>query len=184
MNTIPIEHSEPTEDLLMTIVNMAGQQQRLEDDITILEDQLKRKEKELDDVSVNILPELMNKARLKTFQNEEGLIINIDPGFHCKVPKNKNNEAMQWLEDNGFGRIISRNIIINFAKEDEAACKELLKEFKDRKDALNFKEEQSVHHATLKAQVKKICEDGKLIIPKDVFGIFDRPQAVITYTKK
>lgn len=183
-NTVEIEFPKPTEDLLTKIVNMANQQDELEKAVLDLEEQVKRKKKELADIQIGILPELMSQARLKSFESETGLKIEIKPGLYCKIPESKKDQAMTWLEDHNLGRIIQREISISFAKEDEDQCKKLIEEFSKREQPLDYKEIKNVHAATLKAQIKKILEDGKLAIPKDVFGIHEQSMAIINHSTK
>lgn len=171
-------------DKLEQISRLADQQQLFEEDLEKLEKAVADKQKQLDDVQIKMLPELMKEVGQQKLTTRSGVIVEILPGFHHKIPEGKNSEAMTWLEEHGFDRIIKRAFIVLFnKKEDSAWCKKFRRDMLKRKKPLNYKETQEVHHQTLKSQIVKMIEDG-IQVPKDLFGIFERPEARLQMDKK
>ena len=83
-----------------------------EDEIASLEEQLKSKKAEADDIGSRIIPELLAEQGLSEIKLSDGSKVSVKKEFRATVPKDdvRRQGCLQWLRDQGLGDII-KNII-------------------------------------------------------------------------
>ena len=120
---------EDSKDLLdnVEVTTVAAECVKLkqkEDEIAALEEQLKNKKAEADDISSRVIPELLAEQGLSEIKLADGSKVSVKKEFRCTLPKDevKENAAYQWLRDQGLGDIIKNNVFVTFGKgEDDKA---------------------------------------------------------------
>ena len=95
-----------------------------EDEIAALEDQLKKKKEEADDIGSRVIPELLAEQGLSEIKLADGSKVSVKKEFRATIPKDelRREQALQWLRDQGLGDIIKNNVTVSFGKgEDDKA---------------------------------------------------------------
>lgn len=113
------------------------------------------------------IPQALAEMGYKTMELDDGAVVSVKQEVYCSIPKKYEVEALNWLHENGYGDLVSRDFECKFKKgEDEDSSK--LAEFCSEND-LSFTMKEKVHPQTLKAQLKKWIEEGKPV-PLEWFG--------------
>ena len=150
-----------------------------EDEITDLEEQLKKKKEEADFISSNVIPELLAEQGLSEIKLADGSKVSVKKEFRCTLPKDevKRTAAYQWLRDQGLGDIIKNNIFVTFGKGEDNKAKQLL----DLAAENGFQPQQKSDAAwnTLTALYQERVESG-LDMPSDVFNTWIKDKTKIT----
>jgi hypothetical protein len=120
------------------------------------------------------LPEMFTQAGISSVTveaqgNHPGFVAERGTVYNAKIPEDKRQDAFQWLEQNGHGDLVKSVINIFFGMQEH---EERLRVMKILSDAgVQFYNNESVHHMTLKAFVKSQIQKGHLI-PMDLLGVF------------
>lgn len=126
---------------------------------------------EVRDISEKQLPELMETMGLKDFTTSEGLRVKLKISYHASIPKGRHSEAMRWLDEQGHGGMIKRNVTVKFTRDQEDEAHALVSELSGQFPQVD--ETMKVESATLKAFVREILEAGGEI-DDELFGIYKR----------
>ena len=101
---------EDSKDLLdnVEVTDIAQQCIKLkekEDEIAELEDKLKAKKAEADDISSRVIPELLAEQGLSEIKLADGSKVSVKKEFRATLPKDdiRRESAYQWLRDQGLG---------------------------------------------------------------------------------
>ena len=96
-------------------VNLKQKKMRLQ----LLEEQLKNKKAEADDISSKVIPELLAEQGLSEIKLADGSKVSVKKEYRCTLPKDeaKRAQCYQWLRDQGLGDIIKNNVFVTFGKE-------------------------------------------------------------------
>ena len=150
-----------------------------EDEIASLEEQLKQKKLEADDIGSRVIPELLAEQGLSEIKLADGSKVSVKKEFRCTLPKDevKRDAAYQWLRDQGLGDIIKNNIFVTFGKGEDNKAKQLL----DLAAENGFQPQQKSDAAwnTLTALYQERVESG-LDMPSDVFNTWIKDKTKIT----
>lgn len=95
----------PGDDSLKVVAELAAKQVQLEKDIEDLEAQLKEKTEALSQVQEKDLPEAMMECGISEFKLVDGSKISVKPFYQANPPKEKYDEAMQWLREIGRAHV-------------------------------------------------------------------------------
>ena len=166
----------PGDDSLKVVAELAAKQVQLEKDIEDLEAQLKEKTEALSQVQEKDLPEAMMECGISEFKLVDGSKITVKPFYQASPPKEKYDEAMQWLRDNGHGDLIKNDVTVSFGKgEDERAV-----DFKTflTDHGTSYTDKTGVHAMTFKAFVREQVEAGRNL-PFDLLGVYIGQKATI-----
>lgn len=150
--------------------------------ISILADQMHEKDKEIAkaellvkqlkeahrQISEEQLPELFERVGMQELKTLSGLPLKLKERVHTNISKGRKPTAIAWLDANGHGGMVKRNVIIEFDKTQGDKVEALFRLI--GKGWPNHRAELDVHAATVKAFVKAQLKDGKAI-PLDVFGV-------------
>lgn len=130
-----------------------------------------------DDISQQQIPQLMETIGIEEFTTTSGVKLSIKDILRAAPPAARRPEAYKWLEDNGFGDLIKRNIVVGFGRGEEDAAASLVQELDGK--GLRTKDEIKVEAQTLKKWVKDRLAAGEAV-PMDLFGVRQFKQAKIT----
>lgn len=167
------------DNAMAQLQGLAEEQSSAEAEVLRLEQELEKARKKLADVQEHRLPELMKELGLKTFETATGLKIKIKESIHAGISKEREATAFAWLDANGAGKLIKRQFICSFGKEDEAWAKKFARDLAQRKKKVDVIEKKSVHPSTLRVFVAEQLEKG-VDIPLETFGVHIRRSAEIT----
>ena len=178
---------EDSKDLLdnVEVTDIAQQCIKLkekEDEIAELEDKLKAKKAEADDISSRVIPELLAEQGLSEIKLADGSKVSVKKEFRATLPKDdiRRESAYQWLRDQGLGDIIKNNVTVSFGKGEDNKANQLV----DLAVANGFTPQQKSDVAwnTLTALYEERVKAG-LDMPSDVFSLWIKDKTKISRKK-
>ena len=150
-----------------------------EDEIAALEEQLKNKKAEADDISSRVIPELLAEQGLSEIKLADGSKVSVKKEYRCTIPKDEVRRELcyKWLRDQKLEDIIKNNVFVTFGKGEDDKAKQLL----DLAVANGFEPQQKsdVSWQTLTALFRERIESG-LDMPSDVFSTWVKDKTKIT----
>ena len=178
---------EDSKDLLdeIEVTDIAEQCIKLkekEDEIAELEDKLKAKKAEADDISSRVIPELLAEQGLQEIKLADGSKVSVKKEFRATLPKDdlRRESAYQWLRDQGLGDIIKNNVTVSFGRGEDNKANQLM----DLAVANGFTPQQKSDVAwnTLTALYEERVKAG-LDMPSDVFSLWIKDKTKISRKK-
>jgi len=167
---------------LSGLSKLINRQLELDTMIEDMEDATKELKRERDLLSSETIPTKMQELGINETTMKDGSKVTVKEGFHCRIPKAKEEEALQYLKDEGLGDIIKNQVSTSFGTGEDNMAGDLAG-YIEQNFGITPDVKKSVHPSTLKATLKKRHEEG-LTDPDDLFGIFIRPETKITKGKK
>jgi len=158
------------------LINMVRHLRDKRKELAAAEFQFKKMEKEVAAIEETHLPELMselghNRVTVGSFE------VTLTEDVKGSVTKADRPEAHEWLEKNGYGGMIKRQVVVAFNREQEVEVIQLLDSLRGKYPGV--KQEKEVHHSTMAAWVRKmILEEGEELPP--CFSVFHRTFAKVT----
>jgi hypothetical protein len=164
------------EEGISRIATLVRQQLAMEKRVADLEAELGIAKKDLKEVAENLLPSAMAEYGMAKMKMDDGSEISVSKFYSASIPKARQDEAFDWLRDNGHDSLIKNQVAVSFGRAEDSKAQRLL----DRLQAEGFETQQKVwvEPMTLKAFVKEQVEGGAPI-PSDLFGIYIGDQAKI-----
>jgi len=166
------------DDDLSGLSKLIQKQLDLDSEIENMEETLKDMKRERDILSSETIPTKMQELGINETIMKDGSKVTVKEGFHCRIPKAKEEEALQYLKDNDLGDIIKNQVSTSFGTGEDNMAGDLAG-YIESNFGITPEVKKSVHPSTLKATLKKRHEEG-LTDPDDLFGIFIRPETKIT----
>jgi hypothetical protein len=150
-----------------------------EDEIAALEDQLKNKKAEAEDIGSRVIPELLAEQGLSEIKLADGSKVSVKKEFRATVPKDdiKRESALQWLRDQGLGDIIKNNVTVSFGKGEDDKAEQLLQLAAD--NGFEPQQKSDVAWNTLSALYQERIEAG-LDMPSDSFSLWIKDKTKIS----
>jgi hypothetical protein len=150
-----------------------------EDEIAQIEEQLKNKKAEADDISSRVIPELLAEQGLSEIKLSDGSKVAVKKEFRATVPKDdlKREAALQWLRDQGLGDIIKNNVSVSFGKGEDDKAEQLLRLAAD--NGFEPQQKSDVAWNTLSALYQERVEAG-LDMPSESFSLWIKDKTKIT----
>ena len=149
----------------------------LEDNLATKEEELKKIKNDIDVLSGEVIPTMMTEMNISKFSLADGAGVEVKPVYGASIPKAKEEEAFNWLRNNGLGDVIKNMITVSFGRnEDNKAAS-----FADLAQGQGYQPTQKlkVEPMTLKALVRERTEKG-LEMPTDLFNVFAGNRTKIT----
>jgi len=175
---------EDSKDLLdnvevTTIAQECVKLKNKEDEIAQIEEQLKNKKAEADDIGSRVIPELLAEQGLSEIKLADGSKVSVKKEFRATVPKDnlKRESALQWLRDQGLGDIIKNNVFVTFGKGEDNKAKQLLDFAAD--NGFEPQQKSDVSWNTLTALYRERIEAG-LDMPSECFSLWIKDRTKIT----
>jgi len=168
------------DDQLDSISKLANDAANLEQSIAQTEERLKEDKRALYKITDEQLPEALETMGLQKFTLTDGAEISVKPIYAASIPRDRKDEAFQWLRDHEFGDLVKNNVTVTFGRgEDETA-----KNFLSLCGSQGFTPSQleKVEPMTLKAWLRERVEAGDAV-PLDLFGAFISQRATIKRSK-
>jgi hypothetical protein len=135
-------------------------------EVAEMEARLSERKKVLQDLRIGQIPDLMNELRLSTIRLDNGAEISIKRKVSCKFKAEVRDQALDWLDGEGFSDIIRREVAVGFEKGQEETANKAVKLL----EASGFHPSvlKDVHHSTLAAWARRQVDAG-VTIPGDLF---------------
>ena len=168
LNTLNVE---ATDTEMRRIADLANKQLELERSVVAIDLQLKAKKEELRNVREHDLPDALAEAGLSEIKLADGSRIKVEPFVNAHISKANLEQAHAWLETNGFGDLIDKEINAKFGITNAELEKfqRMFSHLQEHGCKLTTKE--AVHHMRLKAFAKEQLEKGT-DVPVDLFGLY------------
>ena len=177
------EMLKDTTDLLdnvevTTIAQECVKLKQKEDEIANLEEQLKNKKAEADDIGSRVIPELLAEQGLSEIKLADGSKVSVKKEFRCTLPKDldKRNAAYKWLRDQGLGDIIKNNVFVSFGKGEDNKAEQLLNLAAE--NGFEPQQKSDVAWNTLTALYQERIQAG-LDMPSDCFSLWIKDKTKI-----
>ena len=150
-----------------------------EDEIALLEEQLKEKKAEADDIGSRVIPELLAEQGLSEIKLSDGSKVSVKKEFRATIPKDdaRRESCLQWLRDQGLGDIIKNNVTVSFGKGEDDKAEQLLNLAAD--NGFRPQQKSDVAWNTLTALYQERVQSG-LDMPSESFSLWIKDKTKIT----
>ena len=150
-----------------------------EDEIAALEEQLKAKKLEADDIGSRVIPELLAEQGLTEIKLADGSKVAVKKEFRCTLPKDEDKRAQcyKWLRDQGLGDIIKNNVFVTFGKGEDDKAEQLLNLAAE--NGFQPQQKSDVAWNTLTALYQERVQAG-LDMPSDSFSLWIKDKTKIS----
>jgi len=151
--------------------------QGLEDELASKETELKKLKKNIELISGEVIPTMMQEMNISTLKLADGSAVEVKPIYGASISIDKKEEAFNWLRTNGLGDLIKNEVIVSFGRNEDAKAAEyaVLAQGKGYQPIQKLK----VEPMTLKALVRERIESGK-DMPTELFNVFSGNRTKIT----
>ena len=141
----------------------------MEKDLAAKEDEIKKLKQDIDIISGEVIPTMMQEMNLSSLKLADGSSIEVKPVYGASISASKKEEAFNWLRNNGLGDLIKNEITVSFGRNEDnkAASYAELAQGQGYQPTQKLK----VEPMTLKALVRERLESGKEM-PTDLFNVF------------
>ena len=141
----------------------------LEDQVAASENHtkdLKEKAKQLSNFDI---PKMMQEMNITKLKLKDGASIEVSAFYNARITSEKQEEAFNWLRNNGLGDIIKNDVTVTFGRgeDNKATAYAVLA----RGQGYEPVQKIGVHTQTLKAVVRERTESGQ-DMPADLFNTF------------
>lgn len=173
----------PGDNALRSVSRIAERAVSLEDEISALEELLKRKNEEYRRITEYELPQAMQDVGIRDFSLTDGSRIEAKPIVRASPKEEMRPAMLRWLRENNLGDIIKTRVTVAFPagheKEASALCETIQKVTGEQ---VLPELSEAVHPQTLTAFVRQQLTEGKPL-PLATFGVWQGTVAKITRPK-
>ena len=166
-------------DQTKNINSLATQVKRLkalEDEVKNDEELLKKKKKNLEQISGELIPTLLSEMGLSSLKLSDGSSVDVKPHYSASISVSNREKAYSWLRQNGLGDIIKNEISVSFGRGEDNKAAEYANLAKGQ--GVQPTQKLKVEPMTLKALVRERIEAGKQV-PTDIFNVFVGNRTII-----
>jgi hypothetical protein len=151
----------------------------LEDLIEKKELELKKIKSDLEILSGEVIPTIMQEMNIKTMKLADGSAVEVKPVYGASISTDRKEEAYNWLRSNGLGDLIKNEVTVSFGRNEDnkAIAYATLAQGQGFEPIQKLK----VEPMTLKALVRERLESGQEM-PSDLFNVFAGNRTKITRT--
>ena len=152
-----------------SLANQVKKLKALEDEIQGDEELLKKKKKNLEQISGEIIPTMLSEMGLSSLKLADGSSVDVKQHYSASISVANREKAYSWLRHNGLGDIIKNEITVSFGRgEDNKAA-----DYANLALGQGYQPTQKlkVEPMTLKALVRERIEAGN-DLPTDIFNVF------------
>lgn len=144
------------------------------------EEELKKAKSRLRAVIEDSLPKAMREANIKEFTTESGFVVKLKDKVENHIPAANRNAAWDWLEENGHGDMVKREVTIAFAVGEQELAERVQAQLQ-RENMRSASCERWAEPSSVKALMTRLIEEGREV-PRQLFGV--REFAVADIKKK
>jgi hypothetical protein len=159
------------------LTDKVHQLKNLEDEIENAEDGVKKLKEQARVLAEFEIPAIMKEMNITKLKLKDGESVEVKPFYSASIPEDKQQEAFEWLRNNGRGDIIKNDITVTFGRgeDNKAATYAVLA----RGQGFEPVQKIGVHSQTLKAVVREYFESGQEM-PSDLFKTYEGNRTKIT----
>lgn len=171
-----VDDTTPT-NLDTVLIQLADELQAAQALVAQKEQELQDAKDAMKDIAEVRIPNATDGLEGK-FTLSDGRTLEVKEDIRSSIAGEKRVPAINWLDVNGYGHIVKRELTFSFGKgsdEQVAGFRRFLSSFEDLPP---MKEQFAVHHATLNAWVKEQLAEG-VDLPRETFGIYRQRVAKI-----
>ena len=154
--------------------------QSMEEDLAKQEEHVKKLKKDIEVMSGEVIPTMMQEMNLSTLKLSDGSSVEVKPIYGASISPAKKEEAFNWLRSNGLGDLIKNEITVSFGRNEDNKAAEyaVLAQGQGYQPVQKLK----VEPMTLKALVRERLEAGQEM-PTELFNVFAGNRTKITRSK-
>ncbi len=115
------------------------------------------------------LVQLFEERGVTSIKMKDGSNVEIKPFYTGTISKEKQEEAFEWLRDNGYEDLIKNQVIVKFGRAEDDKAKNLFSDLANQ--GLDTDRNVKVEPSTLRGFIREMVEGGKEL-PMDTFGVF------------
>ena len=160
-----LDKSENIKSLSNEVQKMESLVKEIED----IEENLKKRKKDLDVISAEVIPTMMSEMGLSQLKLMDGSMIDVKPFYNATITVANRESAFNWLRQNGLGDIIKNEMVVSFGRGEDNKAAEYAELAKSQ--GLQPAQKLKVEPMTLKALVRQRIEEGKEM-PTEIFSIY------------
>jgi pyruvate carboxylase len=173
MNSINFEQDKTDildkSENIKSLSNEVQKMESLSKEIEDIEENLKKKKKDLDVISGEVIPTMMSEMGLSQLKLMDGSQIDVKPFYNATITVANRESAFNWLRQNGLGDIIKNEVVVSFGRGEDNKAAEYAELAKGQ--GLQPAQKLKVEPMTLKALVRQRIEAGQEM-PTEIFSIF------------
>ena len=143
--------------------------QSKEQEVSNIEERLKKAKKDALFLSEETIPNLMQEAGVSSLNLSDGTSITVAPFYGARISNDRKEEAFQWLRANKFADLIRNNVGVSFTAGDDVKAQQVLELLK--KEGHRPVQKQEVNAMQLKQWARVQLEKG-VTVPVDLFSIY------------
>ena len=154
---------------LKSLADQVKNLRNLEDQIANAEEHTKNLKEKAKQLSNFDIPKMMQEMNITKLKLKDGASIEVSAFYNARITSEKQEEAFNWLRNNGLGDIIKNDVTVTFGRgeDNKATAYAVLA----RGQGYEPVQKVSVHTQTLKAVVRERTESGQ-DMPADLFNTF------------
>ena len=173
MNNIDFEEDQTkmlgkTENI-QSLADQVEKLNTLDQEVEILEKNLKQKKKDFEYLSGEVIPTMMAEMGLSQLKLMDGSLIDVKPNYSANITIANRDAAFNWLRNNGLGDIIKNEISVSFGRNEDNKAADYAALAAER--GYQPTQKLKVEPMTLKALVRERIESGKEM-PTELFNVF------------
>jgi len=139
-----------------------------------LEERVKKVNNRITNIERKDLPDMFSQAGISSVtveadRNHRSFVAERGTVYTAKIPDEKRMDAFQWFEQQGHGDLIKSMINIVFGMQEHEERLRVMKLLDN--NHIQYYTNESIHHQTLKAFVKREITGGR-IVPQDLLGVY------------
>ncbi|MDC3309054.1 hypothetical protein OAV26_02385 [Crocinitomicaceae bacterium] len=173
MNSINFEQDKTDildkSENIKSLSNEVQKMESLSKEIEDIEENLKKKKKDLDVISGEVIPTMMSEMGLSQLKLMDGSQIDVKPFYNATITVANRESAFNWLRQNGLADIIKNEMVVSFGRGEDNKAAEYAELAKSQ--GLQPAQKLKVEPMTLKALVRQRIEAGQEM-PTEIFSIF------------
>ncbi len=165
-------------DKLEQILKLAREQVRRQRKVAEADEKLKEAKAELRAIEEGNLPKLLDELGVDEIKLGGGWSLFVKEAVSVKTPAKNRADVVAWMEKHGYSRLVKRQFVIAFSRDDEKWAAKFQRDLNQRKKKVDSRIERKIEAATLKKTVVDLMKEG-IDVPHDLFGIFKRRISVV-----
>lgn len=151
------------------INDLVAEAQKYEKEILESEEDLKKAKDKLRAVVEGALPKAMREAGLPEFTTESGINVKVKDKITNSILAANREKAWDWLEENGHGDILKREVVVAFGVTEGEKAKEVALALQ-KEHARAVQCQRKAEPATVKSLLARLIEENAEV-PRDLFGV-------------
>ena len=163
-------------DNIQTLADQVERLEAMQQQLTIQEDAVKKKKKQIEHISGEVIPTMMTEMGLSELKLQDGSHLKVSTSYKAHISEANKEAAYNWLRNNGLGDIIKNEISVSFGKDEDNKAASYVDLAKSQ--GLEPSRKMKVEPMTLKALVRERIEAGKEM-PTEIFGVFTENKTTI-----